>query len=169
MRVSFHKTGPRRYAVRVHREHASDLEMHPAPAYDDWLPHDLVHLVVERETGLRDGIFGQLAAGGDAHTFVPTDEPRTRRWARRTDRRNAATGAGIERSERLAAAATHQWKRRAGHYHVDVPPDPELAPTVDAVQPALDAAAETWHALPVGGALELEWPWPERRRRRTET
>jgi len=165
MRVSFHKTGPRRYGVRVRREHASDVEMHPAPAYDDWLPHDLVHFVVERDTGLRDGIFGQLAAGGDAHTFVPIDEQRTRRWARRSDRRNASSGTGIERSERLAAAAQYRWNVRAGRYHVDVPPDPDLAPDVESVQATLDEVAEAWHALPVGEALDLAWPWPERRRR----
>jgi hypothetical protein len=77
--------------------------MDPAPGYSDLIPHDLVHLVIEEQLGLRDGIFGQLAVGGNAGTFVPTQELRTRAWARRVERRNRATGKDIGRSEALAA------------------------------------------------------------------
>ena len=48
MRVTFTKTGDHRYGVSVERESASNLKMHPAPGYDDWLPHDMVHFLVER-------------------------------------------------------------------------------------------------------------------------
>ena len=50
------------------------------PATTTTWPHDLVHFFVEQHFGLRDGIFGQLAAGGDAHTFVdPSGSMRERR------------------------------------------------------------------------------------------
>ncbi len=53
--------------------------MNPAPGYDDLLPHDLVHLVVELHWGLRDGIYGDVAAGGNAGTFrLSEDRPRRR-------------------------------------------------------------------------------------------
>lgn len=66
MRVTFRRTHQRGYAVDVEREGADDLTMNPAPGYDDLLPHDLVHLLVERRWRLRDGIYGGLAAGGNA-------------------------------------------------------------------------------------------------------
>src|SRR6478752_6374499 len=104
MQVKFERTGQRRYAVAVLRSEHGDLRMDPAPGYSDLIPHDLVHLVVEEEFGLRDAIFGQLAAGGNAGTFVPTQETRTKAWARRVERRNKARGTQIGRSEQLAAA-----------------------------------------------------------------
>lgn len=161
MRVSLSRTGDRRYGVSVTRTEASDLEMHPAPGYDDWLPHDMVHFIVERETGLKDGIFGQLAAGGDAHTFVPTDE-RTKRWARRSERRNAATGTDICRSEELAFAANNEWNLRAGRHTSSVVTDPTVSAKVQALMPALGDAAKVWHALSPGESLTFNWPWPER-------
>lgn len=162
MRVTFTKTGEHRYGVSVDRAHASNLEMHPAPGYDDWLPHDMVHFLVERDTGLKDGIFGQLAAGGDAHTFVPTDEQRTKRWARRSERRNAATGRDIGRSEQVAFAAHNEWNYRAGRHHARMRRGSVTAGDLAALMPVLDDAAQSWRALPVGGSLAFEWPWPER-------
>jgi hypothetical protein len=162
MRVRFTKSGVHRYGVAVDRDCASNVELHPAPGYDDWVPHDLVHFLVERETGLRNGIFGQLAAGGNAHTFVPTDEQRTRRWARQAERRNAASGGDIDRSEELAYAAHVAWKSRAAgrrpSMHFGTPTGTALA----ALMPALDEAARAWHELPVGQSLTFDWPWPER-------
>jgi hypothetical protein len=43
--------------------------MNSAPGYDDLMPHDLQHFIVERTLGIRNGIFGQLAHGGSAGTF----------------------------------------------------------------------------------------------------
>ena len=62
MLVHFRKTGARRYAVLVERDHAPTL-VAQAPGYDDYLPHDLLHFVAEAEWGLDGGVFGQLAAG----------------------------------------------------------------------------------------------------------
>src|SRR5262245_61822154 len=69
MRLIFERIGERRYATRVQRRGLPDHLMSPAPGYDPLAPHDLLHLVVEAELGITDGIFGQLAAGGDAGTF----------------------------------------------------------------------------------------------------
>ena len=162
MKVSFIKSGVHRYAVSVERDRATNLQMHPAPGYDDWLPHDMVHFLVEREAGLEDGIFGQLAAGGDAHTFVPTEHQRTRRWARRTERRNRTTGSDVARSEELAFAALVIWKSRAAGHRPAQEFAPETMIVVEALLPALDDAAHDWHALSVGESLTFDWPWPER-------
>ena len=68
MDVEFRRTGERRYAVTIIVPGRPMLEMNPAPGYDTRMPHDLIHFVVERELGIRHGIFGQLAAGGTAGT-----------------------------------------------------------------------------------------------------
>jgi hypothetical protein len=166
MKVSFIRSGAHRYGVHVERDNATNLQMHPAPGYDHWLPHDLVHFLVEREAGLKDGIFGQLAAGGDAHTFVPTDQQRTRRWARRAERRNRTTGRDIGRSEDLAFAALVTWKSRASGHCPRQQFTQATMIEVDGLLPALDDAAHDWHALSVGECLTLDWPWPERATRR---
>ena len=115
MQVRFERTAHRRYAVTVLRGQHGDLRLDPAPGYSDLIPHDLVHLVVEDEFGLRQGIFGQLAAGGNAGTFVPTEELRTKAWARRVERRNRSTGGDMGRSEDLAAQVYPRSLRHSGH------------------------------------------------------
>ena len=79
------------------------------PGYDPWLPHDLVHFVVERHFEIARGVFGQLAAGGDAGTFFTIPHLR-RDPARRLSTRLGALGRqDTARSERLAAL----WHARA--------------------------------------------------------
>jgi len=72
MLVHFRKIGPRRYSVRVEPEGTPALVAHPAPGYNEYLPHDLLHFVAEAEWGLDGAVFGQLAAGGDPGIFLPS-------------------------------------------------------------------------------------------------
>ncbi|MCB0909657.1 MAG: hypothetical protein KDB63_21360 [Nocardioidaceae bacterium] len=167
MEVRFERTGERQYAVTVVRTRHGDLRMAPAPGFSDLIPHDLVHLVVEAELGLRDGIFGQLAAGGNAGTFVPIHELRTKAWARQVERRNRATGREMGRSEDLVAQVYPRWLRRAGHHPVDGvrrdPPPTELSQArLARLMSRLDALSAQWRAVVVGGSMSVEWPWPER-------
>lgn len=168
MQVSFERTGERRYAVAVRRDQHGDLRLDPAPGYSGLIPHDLVHWVVETEFDLRDGIFGQLAAGGNAGTFVPTEELRTKAWARQVERRNRSTGAEMGRSEALAAQVYPRWLRHGGHMpgshyvHRD-PPLTDLSDTdLDRAFERLTSLSGRWRALRVGGVMTVEWPWPER-------
>ena len=69
MILVFRRTGQRRYSVMAQRPGFPNLEMNPAPGYDPLMPHDMMHLVVEAQLGLRRAVFGQLASGGDAGTF----------------------------------------------------------------------------------------------------
>lgn len=168
MQVRFERTGPRRYAVAVLRSLHGDLRMDPAPGYSDLIPHDLVHWVVEDEFGLRDGIFGQLAAGGNAGTFVPTEELRTRAWARQVERRNRTTGADMGRSEDLAAQVYPRWLRHGGHapgshYVQQEPPRTDLGDSdLQRAFERLDALSATWRAVGVGRSMTVVWPSPER-------
>ena len=172
MNVRFRRTGARRYAVVVTAAGEPPRAMDPAPAYDDDIPHDLVHYVVEAELGLTNGVYGRAARG--AGTFVTTAErdarPRDRaRRQRRQQRRERALGAqdarhaaDMARSERLAASCDVAWRRKHGQHPDSARSAPaprmEDAADVERVVSRLDAIAPLWRALPVGGELVFEWP-----------
>jgi hypothetical protein len=167
MRVTFERTGERRYGVLVERENAPALMMHPAPGYDDFLPHDLLHFVAEAEWRLDGAVFGQLAAGGDAGTFWPVDKKLLGKAMRRRKRmRKRSKG---RRSELLADVLDRAWKAR--HGKAALPEDwaerleaARVEPDrLEAVLASLDELGERWHGLAVGESLTLEWPRRERR------
>ena len=168
MQVRFERTAQRRYAVAVLRTRHGNLRLDQAPGYSDLIPHDLVHFVVEDEFGLRQGIFGQIAAGGNAGTFVPTEELRTKAWARQVERRNRSKGGDMGRSEDLAAQVYPRWLRHSGHlpgsHYVrqDPPPTDLTATDLEQAYKRLDALSRQWRAVAVGGAMTVFWPWPER-------
>src|SRR5688572_2409559 len=122
MNVRFRRTGARRYAVVVTVASEPPRAMDPAPGYDDDIPHDLVHYVVEAELRLTNGVYGRAARG--AGTFITTAErdvkPRDRaRRQRRQQRRERALGAqdarraaDMARSEQLAARCDVAWRRK---------------------------------------------------------
>jgi hypothetical protein len=172
MDVRFKRTGERCYAVVVTLTGQLPRAMDPAPAYDDDIPHDLVHYVVEAELGLANGVYGRAARG--AGTFIITAErdvsPRERARKQRKQRRreraldaeDARHAADMAQSERLAALCDVAWRRKHGQH-----PDPgRSAPLprmrdplgVERVVSRLDAIAPLWRALPVGGELAFDWP-----------
>lgn len=171
MQVIFRKTHRRGYAVDIRREHGEDLTMNPAPGYDDLLPHDLVHLLVELHWCLRDGIYGEVAAGGNAGTFRLSDErpagESARAWSRKARHsRRRKGGTDINRSELLASLVHSRWNaRRHGT------PLPEwydrnresAGVTERELAEALDLAAELsarWRRLPIGQGMSIEWREP---------
>ena len=172
MNVAFKRTGVRRYAVIVTLAGEPPRAMDPAPGYDDDIPHDLVHYVVEAELGLTNGVYGSAARG--AGTFITTAErdvsPRERVRKQRKQRRrelalrahDARHEAEMAKSERLAALCDVAWRRKHGQH-----PDPgrsapvlrtEDAADVERVVARLDAIAPLWRALPVEDELVFEWP-----------
>jgi hypothetical protein len=148
MKVTFVKTGARRYAVEVSRDRYPDLRC-GSIGYDEWLPHDLLHFVAEAEYELDGGIFGDLAAGGNARIFMPVDVRLVAKMWRKERIKRTRLPDG-RRSEQLAWELERGWRART------LPPE---------LQQALDELAARWHALQVGGSLTLEWPRPEGRRR----
>jgi len=173
MDVVFTRTGARRYSVTTILPDGRTQAMDPAPGFDEDIPHDLVHYLVEAELGLTSGVFGRAASGGG--TFLPApvagESPRERARAIRKQKRkdqsfdtNDILGQrDLELSERLAAVSDLFWRRRHGQ-QPDARPAPRLSLTpahqklVERVVDGLDRVAPLWHALPVGGTLVFVWP-----------
>lgn len=155
MRVSFLRESGRRYAVAIEREHRPALRSRVAPGYDDALPHDLGHFLVEEWCGIRLGVFGQLASGG-AGIFRPAPADDTTRH-RRTARRLAEVGRpDVERSERLTQLVVTAWLREG-------PVDLDALAGAGVRDPAgllrrLDELSARWRATAPGEALVLDWP-----------
>src|SRR3982751_2567208 len=117
MRVIFRRTGARRYAVVVEVPGEATQTMNPAPGFDQHIPHDLVHYVVEAELGLDAGVFGRAARGGGtfysgASTHSPRERARARRKQARREQslqREPANEEQLATSERLAYLCDLAW------------------------------------------------------------
>src|ERR671919_613927 len=109
MIVVFRRTGQRRYAVEAQRPGFPPVVMNPAPGYDQFLPHDLMHLVVEAQLRFSLGVFGQLAQGGDAGTFhLPLQQGKRARETTRTRTRIKARGAKLLKAGRDESAQSER-------------------------------------------------------------
>lgn len=184
MDVRFERTGERRYGVFVDRTTYPPVEMNPAPSYDEDLPHDFVHFVVEEELGLTRGVFGQLAAGGDAGTFRIADDgsggrelSRARRKQQDRGRRLSEEGSSeAEFSERAATICHYEWFKsfptrerlaEVGRLEDFVQKvraecsERELeslsAPVVERICRRLEGLSERWSKVEVGQSITLQW------------
>ncbi|HEX6468850.1 MAG TPA: hypothetical protein VF069_07105 [Streptosporangiaceae bacterium] len=170
MDVTFTKASGRRYIIGIDRQVGPRLAARPGPGYHPYLPHDVVHFVVETEAGIRGGVFGRAAAG-DCGIFWPADPAERRRALRRKRRPSPEEDADMARSERLAAICLPLWEMRAGRRHrppewlTGYPPGEVETPLLERICARLDEIARHWHALRIGGSLTLTWPYPEGRRR----
>ncbi len=167
MEVTFTKLSGRRYSVAVRRERGPALAPRQGPGYDDFLPHDAVHLIVESEARLAGGAFGRVAAGRN-NIFWPADPALRRRQARREARRvtTKAEHADMARSEWFASVCPLLWELRTGRRaESDLPEwfssgDASAlpGPLTERIIERLDDFAARWAALPAGGTITLSWP-----------
>ncbi|HEY6725629.1 MAG TPA: hypothetical protein VI197_16450 [Polyangiaceae bacterium] len=182
MEVAFRRTGTRRYAVIVTRDGEPARVIDPAPGYDDDIPHDLVHYLVEAELGLTYGVYGSAARGGGTFTATPSagdmatrERKRERRKQQKRERalraHDAGHGAEMKKSERLAGLCDVVWRRKQGQRPDPGRPAPLLraedAADVERVVVHLDAIAPLWRELLVDGELVFEWPAVTPLRRQT--
>jgi hypothetical protein len=173
MRVSFERTGERRYGVRVVVEGHPPRYTNPAPGFHEYIPHDLVHYVAEAELRMRDGVFGRAARGGSAFLLDgealsgrarSREQRRQRKREARLNERDAQAGSDMERAERLALLCDVAWRRRNGQrgdlkpWLAPAPPTTAESAIVERLVDRLDEVAQRWNALPVGGSLSFEWP-----------
>lgn len=171
MRVVFTKGPGIGYEIAVHRDTGPELAPRNGPGGHPYLPHDLVHLLVEKEAGIELGVFGQLAAG-DNGMFWPVDNAeRTRAGRRRRSKKHAMSPraeADMIRSETLARIAVPVWEVRRGLVQ-SLPAyvsAHDVTPVVDRIVDTFDDHADRWHALPVGGSLTVTWNVPVSQSRR---
>ena len=152
MKVTFTRTGERRYSVSVEGPKINPATMHPAPGYDTRLPHDAAHFIVENELGIMGGVFGQLAAGGTANTFYSQAGKNPRKAKRR--------GAGLAKTNRKDAdfsehavyATQSRWEKQ------DIIPDTKIPPAdLERICRKFDEFAAKWSRLSIGGSVTLEW------------
>jgi hypothetical protein len=154
MNVTFTRTAKRRYRVSVEGPGIVSSWMEPAPGYDDRLPHDMAHFVVENELAITGGIFGQLAAGGHARTFHPTEEKVGRKVAKRGKRIAAANRDDAMLSEKVVYVAWQKWNNdRAEETQVEgVSPE-----DIKRVCREFDKVSAIWSKLAVGESMTLAW------------
>ena len=173
MIVSFKRTGARRYAVMIGVASGAERVMDPAPGYDDDIPHDLVHYVVEAELGFTRGVFGRAAQGGGTFVAREAEGLSTRERARQRRKQQKREGSlraldessahEMAASEQLAALCDVAWRRKHGQRPDVLRNAPEMKANyaqsdIERVVTRLDTLAPQWRALPVGGALAFEWP-----------
>ena len=132
------------------------------------LPHDIIHLVVERELRIRDGIWAEIAAGVVFDSMRHVSGRRPPHAAERSRQLLRGFGPSGLRAELLAdlvssAAAMDTLSkdtiRRLAADKLSVLPDTDVDPVVIAVAArALQVEASRWARLRVGEELRYEWP-----------
>jgi hypothetical protein len=140
------------------------------------LPHDIRHLIVERELGLTDGIWAGIAAGMvfSSMQYVSGRRP-PHATERSADLITNFRPQGL-RAELFAdlvesvAALDHPSAgqiRRLADTKLSVLPDTDVDPaTIAAAAQALQVEAARWARLRVGEELSYDWPRPARPLRR---
>ncbi len=159
MRVTFTKVDAKRYAIAIEREHGPPLVPRFAPGFDDLMPHDLAHFLVEEHFRIELGVWGQLASGG-AGVFTPAPADNTLGQQRRAQRIAVTGRADMGRSEQLVAITVTAWERSIGRVKHQVRPFavPVDPATLAAAVRRLDEVARSWEALQYGAWLTLDWP-----------
>ncbi len=159
MKVTFSKVDDKRYTVAIEREHGPALVPRFGPGYDDLMPHDLAHYIVEEYFEIELGVWGQLAAGGDG-IFTPAPEDRSVRHRRRGARIGAIGRDDMARSEQLVVFTVAAWERsidRVKHQVRQFPIEVDAASLHGAVR-RMDEVARRWQAREHGGSLTFTWP-----------
>ena len=132
------------------------------------LPHDIMHLVAERELRIKDGIWAGIAAGVvfDSMTYVSGRRPphaaeRSRALLRgfREQGLRAELLADLVSSAAALDTMTPEKIRRLAADRLSVLPSTEVDPVVIAAAVrAMQVEAARWARLRVGEELTYEWP-----------
>jgi hypothetical protein len=156
----------RAYAL-VERDDGTVYQLYGGPA-GPRLPHDIMHLVVERELRIRDGIWGGIAAGIVFGSMRHVTGRRRPHAAERSKELIAEFRSHLMRAELLAnlaecvAALDHPTAdqiRRLATAKLAVWPGAEVDPAaIAATASALQVEASRWARLRVGEELSYDWP-----------
>ena len=152
MKVTFTKTGERRYKITVELPGRPTITMDPAAGFDERLPHDAAHFLVEDEFNIAGGVFGQLAMGGTANSFYPTDSKVERKSRKRGVKIAKANKADAQFVEHAIYAVQSRWEQQ------DIIPDTELSPKdIQRISSRFEEFAKVWTKIRIGRSITLEW------------
>lgn len=126
--------------------------MEPAPGYDERLPHDAAHFIVENELAIVGALFGQLASGGDAGTFRTASGKSSGRASRRSARLASDNRADAAYSEHAVYAAQSRWEQQPIIPETKIP-----AADIERIITKFEEFAARWSRLRIGGSITLEW------------
>ncbi len=168
MRVTFPRLPDHQRAyARVERDDGVVYRLYGGRA-GPRLPHDIMHLVVERELRIRDGIWGGIAAGV---VFTSMEHVSGRRPPHAAERskdllrgfqqpgRRAELLADLVSSAAALDSMTPDRIRRLAKEKLSVLPEADVDPVVIAAAArALQVEAARWARLRVGEELCYEWP-----------
>jgi hypothetical protein len=139
------------------------------PDRDGRLPHDLIHLTVERTLGIQDGIWGLIAAGMVTGMTPargrrpPHAEEQSRAMMRAYARpiMRAELLAGLVRRIANGRGLGRDSIARLAREHLCTLPDADAQ--IDPIQLLLAAerlreAERHWRDLPVGATMIVQWP-----------
>jgi hypothetical protein len=113
----------------------------------------MAHFVVENELGITGGVFGQLAGGGHARTFHPTDERASQKLAKRGRRLAVANRRDAMLSEKIVFVASQTWNNLSGVTTLEG----VSAEDIKRVCREFDAVSAIWSELAVGESMTLVW------------
>ena len=166
-----------RYGVDVSRESGPPARLRVVKFDAESLPREIKHFLVEREFGLKLGIFGQLAAGGDAGRFWAAPADRDSRLAHLSHRLQVTGRGDLGRSVALVAWCTAAWEIETGRRLAGpgAPQPSGAARSFDGPWPLMDVAsvpceqvaavvqclattAVAWNELHPGERVSFEWP-----------
>jgi hypothetical protein len=175
VRVTFTRQTECRYGVDVSRESGPPARLRVVKLDAESLPREIKHFLVEREFGLKLGIFGQLALGGDAGRFWAAPADRDSRLAHLSHRLQVTGRGDLGRSVALVAWCTAAWEiqigrrsagsvdpRRSGEHFAGPWPLLDVAAVpceqVAAAVQCLAATAVAWNGLDPGQRVSFDWP-----------
>ena len=150
--MTFTRRDAKHYTVAIERERGPRLVPRGGPGFDDHMPHDIAHSIVEEQLGIRLGVFGQFAEGGGG-LFAPAPADCSEAYRKRVRRIAAEGRADMRRSEKAVGLCMARWRGHVSH----VDPDLLTPAEIERVVRRIDEVAARWHALPVGGSLSFEW------------
>jgi hypothetical protein len=171
MRVTFPRPPDhqRAYAL-VERDDGVVYHLYGSDMAGPRLPHDIRHLVVERELGITDGIWGGIAAGVVFASMRYVSGRRPPHAAERSRRLLADfrdRGLRAELLANLVGCVAALDRPSAGQIRslaatrLSVLPDADVDPAViAAAAAALQVEASRWARLRVGEQLSYDWPPP---------
>lgn len=152
MKVTFTKTGNRRYRVSVDGSGVVSSFIEPAAGFDPKLPHDLAHFIVENELNIMGCIFGPLSNGGNG--FRPVDETKKQKSTKRENPNRRLNQKEAEMTERIIDIAFHQW---TGRKYTGALVKDATKTNIDLICRKFDEVSEVWSKLHIGESMTLEW------------